>query len=46
MRTKFLKDNEKLHIDVHRVFEYYCLTKNVSYCQGMIEVLLPFLLMK
>ena len=45
-RTKYLKDNEKLHTDVHRVLEYYCHQKNVSFCQGMIEVLLPFLLMK
>ena len=31
-RTKFLKDNEKLHADVHRTLEYYCHSKNVSYC--------------
>ena len=45
-RTRFLKDNDKLHEDVHKVLEFYCFSKNVTYCQGMIEVLVPFLLMK
>lgn len=46
VRTKILKSNERLHADVHKVLEYYCYSKNVTYCQGMIEVLMPFLLMK
>ena len=46
VRTKYLKDNCKLHDDVRRVLEFYCGKKNVAYCQGMIELLLPFLLMK
>ena len=46
VRTKLLKTNEKLHQDVHKVLEYYCYVKNVTYCQGMIEVMMPFLLMK
>lgn len=46
VRTKILKTNERLHEDVHKVLEYYCYVKNVTFCQGMIEVLLPFLLMK
>jgi len=45
-RTKFLKDNEKLHEDVKRVIEFYCYQLNVEYCQGMLEVVLPFLYMK
>ncbi|CDW87634.1 tbc domain containing protein [Stylonychia lemnae] len=45
-RTKILNDNIKLHNDVHRVIEFYCQQKNVSYCQGILEVLLPFLLLK
>ena len=45
-RTKHLKDNQSLHDDVKRVVEYYCATQNVMYCQGMLEVLLPFLYMK
>lgn len=46
VRTKILKSNARLHQDVHKVLEYYCYVKNVTYCQGMIEVLMPFLLMK
>jgi hypothetical protein len=46
VRTKILKSNERLHQDVHKVLEFYCYKKNVTYCQGMIEVLMPFLLMK
>ena len=45
-RTKFLKDNPGLHADAKRIVEYYCHVHNVSYCQGMLEVLMPFLLMK
>lgn len=45
-RTKHLKENQSLHDDVKRVVEYYCATQNVMYCQGMLEVLLPFLYMK
>ena len=45
-RTKFLKDNPSLHADAKRIVEYYCHVHNVSYCQGMLEVLMPFLLMK
>ena len=45
-RTPVLKDNPKLHIDAMRVIEFYCYAHNVSYCQGMFEVLLPFLFMK
>ena len=45
-RTKHLKDNPNLHEDVKRVVEYYCASQNVMYCQGMLEVLLPFLYMK
>ena len=32
VRTKILKNNDKMHADVHRVLEYYCLKKNVNYC--------------
>jgi hypothetical protein len=46
VRTKILKQNAHLHADVHRVLEYYCYVKNVTFCQGMIEVMMPFLLMK
>jgi hypothetical protein len=46
VRTKILKSNERLYADVHKVLEYYCYSKNVIYCQGMIEVLMPFLFMK
>lgn len=46
VRTRFLKENIVLHKDVKRILEYYCHIKNVTYCQGMIEVLLPFLFMK
>ena len=46
IRTKHLKNNENLHDDCKRVIEFYCYSKNVAYCQGMIEVLLPFLYMK
>jgi hypothetical protein len=46
VRTKILKSVEHLHQDVHRVLEFYCKAKAVNYCQGMIEVLMPFLLMK
>ena len=28
------------------VVEFYCYQENVSYCQGMLEVILPFLFMK
>ena len=45
-RTKFLKENEKLHDDIRRVLEFYCYSKNVKYCQGMIDLILPFMLMK
>ena len=45
-RTKILKSSERLHQDVHKVLEFYCYKKNVTYCQGMIEILMPFLLMK
>ena len=45
MRTPVLKDNLKLHEDAMRVIEFYCYAHNVSYCQGMFEVLLPFLFM-
>lgn len=46
IRTDYLKENVKLHIDVKRVVEFYCYSLNVSYCQGMLEVVLPFLYMK
>ena len=45
-RTQLLKDSPKLHTDAHRIVEYYCHAHNVAYCQGMLEVLMPFLLMK
>ena len=45
-RTKLLKDSPKLHSDAKRIVEYYCHAHNVSYCQGMLEVLMPFLFMK
>ena len=45
-RTPVLKDNPYLHQDAMRVIEFYCYAHNVSYCQGMFEVLLPFLFMK
>ena len=32
VRTKYLKDNLNLYEDVHQVLEYYCYSKNVSYC--------------
>lgn len=31
---------------MHKVLEFYCYKKNVTFCQGMIEVLMPFLLIK
>jgi hypothetical protein len=46
IRTDYLKENVKLHIDAKRVVEFYCYSLNVSYCQGMLEVVLPFLYMK
>ena len=45
-RTKFLRENERLHDDIRRVIEFYCFTQNVNYCQGMIDLLLPFMMMK
>lgn len=45
-RTKHLKENTYLHTDVKRIIEFYCQSQNVGYCQGMLEVLLPFLFMK
>lgn len=45
-RTNHLRDEPHLHGDVKRVVEFYCLKLNVAYCQGMLEVLLPFLYMK
>ena len=45
-RTPLLKDCVYLHEDAHRIIEFYCYTHNVAYCQGMLEVLHPFLLMK
>lgn len=46
VRTKHLKGNFNLHEDVKRIIEFYCHQKNVAYCQGMLEVLLPFIYMK
>lgn len=45
-RTPILKDTERLHVDAKRIIEFYCNFHNVQYCQGMLEVLLPFLFMK
>ena len=45
-RTPILKDTQRLHVDAKRVVEFYCWHHNVHYCQGMLEVLLPFLFMK
>lgn len=45
-RTPILKDAVRLHEDAMRVVEFYCDSHNVQYCQGMLEVLLPFLFMK
>ena len=45
-RTRHLKDRPQLHSDAKRIVEFYCHTHNVSYCQGMLEVLMPFLFMK
>lgn len=45
-RTPILKERVKLHEDAKRVVEFYCFSHNVQYCQGMLEVLLPFLFMK
>jgi len=46
VRTRLLKHQDNLHLDTKVVLEFYCQQKNASYAQGMIEVLLPFLLMK
>jgi hypothetical protein len=46
VRTKHLKESTHLHEDIKRVVEFYCFAQNVMYCQGMLEVLLPFLYMK
>ncbi len=35
-----------MHVDAMRIIEFYCNMHNVEYCQGMLEVLLPFLFMK
>lgn len=45
-RTPVLKDYPNFHHDAMRVIEFYCFAHNVSYCQGMFEVLVPFLFMK
>lgn len=45
-RTRYLGDLVQLHEDAKRVIEFYCAKLNVSYCQGMLEVVLPFLCMK
>ena len=45
-RTPILKDAPRLHTDAKRIVEFYCWSHNVHYCQGMLEVLLPFLFMK
>jgi len=45
-RTPILKDAAWLHADAKRIVEFYCWHHNVQYCQGMLEVLLPFLFMK
>ena len=45
-RTPILRDTERLHNDAKRIIEFYCYAHNVHYCQGMLEVLLPFLFMK
>jgi hypothetical protein len=31
-RTLFLKDNQKFHVDIKRVVEFYCQALNVAYC--------------
>lgn len=31
-RTKILKTCERLHQDVHKILEFYCYKKNVTYC--------------
>ena len=45
-RTPILRDTERLHHDAKRIIEFYCYAHHVHYCQGMLEVLLPFLFMK
>ena len=45
-RTPILKTANQLHEDAKRIVEFYCYSHNVHYCQGMLEVLLPFLFMK
>ena len=45
-RTPILKDAPWLFEDAKRILEFYCFSHNVHYCQGMLEVLLPFLFMK
>ena len=45
-RTPILKDAPWLFQDAKRIVEFYCFSHNVHYCQGMLEVLLPFLFMK
>jgi hypothetical protein len=35
-----------MHIEVKRVIEFYCNHFSISYCQGMLEVVLPFLYLK
>ena len=37
---------EELHKSTSQILEFHCYQKNITYSQGMIEVLLPFLLMK
>jgi hypothetical protein len=42
----YLKDHFYLHEEVKRIVEFYCHQMQVSYCQGMLEVLQPFIYMK
>lgn len=46
VRTQFLSDNQKMHSEIKRVVEFYCSELAITYCQGMLEVVLPFLYMK
>lgn len=45
-RTRFLADETGMHTEIKRVIEFYCSQINVAYCQGMLEVVLPFLYLR
>jgi hypothetical protein len=45
-RVPHLRSCKWLYEDMTRVVEFYCAQYKVTYCQGMLDVLLPFMFMK